>query len=291
VLYCLTRRQLGRSLIASSTSSARIGVVGILKLDGVHELWNNSLVQLKLLQESWIVRFKNVPEMLWMAAFHGHLHLLKSMLSSEQSADMKLYMNRGNSLNMGKTPLIVAVERDHFEVVEFLLQNGADQDIPDFALNRPCHYARSGPVATLLEYSHKLNASGRTALEVSLINGACDVANVLLSMTSLSTDHIERLFFCSTRSRTFDSIRLLSEKFKNFPIDSIRNSIGNSLLMESVRHGSYEVFKFLTAHGDYLDFSIFNLENQTIMDISSTSPNVGISRYLEKQYKNLYCEK
>lgn len=281
-IYSLTRKQLGTVLL---NQSSRIGIVGILKLDGVHEIWNEILVKLKFYQESWIQKYENDSKFIWPCAFYGHFDLLKRILERYKEGN---YVNRCGCLKSGKTPFIVAVERDHKEIVELLMSKGADQDIPDFTLNRPIHLVKSEEVANLLEYNDKENASGLTAIESAIINQRIDVIKVFIYKTKLD---IERLLFAATVSNSDKSISYLLRRRRNTfdsdDADYIINSKGNDLLMQSVQNGAYEVFKYLKAQKFEINYERRNNENENIMQISRRVGNIGISRYLEKKFRLL----
>lgn len=265
-IYALTRKQLGSVLI---NQISRIGIVGILKLDGVYEIWNEIIEDLKILKDSWIQKYENDPKFIWPCAFYGHIDLLNRI-----TTDPKMFINQG-CFKTGKTPLIVAVERDHFECVKWLIENGADEDIPDFTLNRPFHLCKSKAVASLLKYTDKENASGLTAIETAIINQRIEVIEVFLEKTKIDS---KRLFHAATIPNSDKSISFLFKKLKinHNPMD---------LLMKTVQNGSYEVFKFFITKKVEIDYETKNSDDENILELSKRLGNVGISRYLEKDYK------
>jgi ribosomal protein L30E len=272
IIYASTRKQLGGALL---NQSSRIGIVGILKLDGVYEIWNEIKEELKELQNSWIQKFENDPKLIWSCAFYGHFDLLKRIMENCKERN-GLYINQA-CFKTGKTPLLVSVERDHLEVVKLLIENGADPDIPDFTLNRPIHLCKSEAMANLLEYIDKENASGFTAIESAVINQNIDVIKVFISKTKIDP---KRLLFAATIP---NSDKPISYLLKNQKFDTINHM---DLLMKSVQNGSYEVFKFLISQKREIDYERRNSDDETILEISKRVGNIGISRYLGKDFNN-----
>ena len=76
VIYCLNRKQLGTALL---NQTSRIGIVGILKLDGVQEVWIEIMEIWKSFCCSWIEKYEKDCLYLWTASFYGHTDLLKRM--------------------------------------------------------------------------------------------------------------------------------------------------------------------------------------------------------------------
>lgn len=272
IIYCLTRKQLGATLL---NQSSRIGIVGVLKLDGVHEFFNEILDQLKILQESWIKRYESNASVLD-CTFYGHLDLLQRKFELNEQ-DLIGGVNVG-CFKTGMSPLMIAVDRDHLKIVQFLIEKcNADQDIPDFALNRPFHLVKSLEVAKLLNACDKKNAAGLFPIEVAIINERIEVLSVLLE--SIADD---KVLLASTRCKSDKSIRFLHNKLG---IDM--NLKGNFLLTEAVENGSYEVFKYLIGSKIEIDFTILNGRNENIIDIARRVGNVGILRYLKKHVKEI----
>lgn len=195
---------------------------------------------------------------------------------------MNLFIN-GGIFSTGKTPLFVAVERDHYNFVALLIDVGADQDIPDFKLNKPIHVIQSERIASLLEYNDKTNASGLTAIESVIKNQRIEVIEVFIDNTKMS---LEKLFFAATVSNSSKVISFLFNNLTLVDFNHVTNEKGNDLMMQAVGNGSYEVFKFLIAKKFSIDYRRRNIDNENITDISKRIVNVGIFRYLEKEFKN-----
>lgn len=278
-IYSLTRKQLGAALLNSST---RIGIVGLLKLDGVNETWNEITVEWEKLKASWSLKYEADCDCIWKCCYYGHVDILKKIYTATKGDQFKVIVNRG-CFQTGRTPLFVSVQRDHYEIVKFLLEETcADEDIPDFSLNRPAHVVSSGRIAELLKFTSKPNAAGLTPIEVAIVNGHIDVIKTFLKQSEIPN---VKLLFTATRSRTDKSIKFLLDKFK-FDYGNLKaeqNEEGNSLLMESVNRDSYEVYKYLIAAGFEIDFSMTNVNNENILEIAQRTGNKGILRHLQSR--------
>lgn len=296
-IFCSTRKQLGNALISDS---ARIGIIGILKFDGVFEVWNQIIEDLKNLKDSWIERAVTVNDnddlhkSIWWSSYHGHIEVLEKLNETNQDK-FKSQINRGDPEFMGKTPLIVSVERNHVETIKFLLDKGADQDIPDFAMNRPVHLIKSAEIAEIFDFSNSAvllikNAAGFTAIEMAIVTENLDVLQVIFEKNShLIEDRKNKHLFLSARNRNFKVMNFLLNKYfeNNLFEKELNPDNGNSLLMESVQNNSYEVFKYLVSKTT-INFDYVNYNNETIWDIcqNNQNQNIGITRYLEKRKRN-----
>ena len=147
----------------------------------------------------------------------------------------------------------------------------------------PIHLVKSEKIASLLDYSDKENASGYTAIETAIINQSIEVVQVFIDKTKIKP---ERLLFAATITNSDKSIKFLVKTLCSVDLNTIRNSKGNDLFMQTVENGSYEVFKFLISQKMRIDYEKKNKNEENIMEISKRVPNVGIQRYLEKHYEN-----
>lgn len=262
VIYCLSRKQLGTALL---NPTSRIGIVGILKFDGVYEAWNAVFEQWKELCVCWISKYE--CDSLWIASFYGHSHLLKRMKEHDPSNFSK-NLNQGNVEYYGRTPLIVAVERDHYDTAKFLIESGADEDIPDFALNRPIHLVKSGKMSEILKYSEKANSSGLSAIEFALETLRIDALHVFIKNEIKVS--LEKLLDAAVKAKSDKSIDFIARHY-------VIRSFNGDLLMKAVQNGSYEVFKYLISKSCPIP--------ENCLQVARSVGNVGILRYLEKHNK------
>ena len=263
MIYSLNRKQLGTALL---NPTSRVGIVGILKLDGVYEAWNEILEQWTTLRCSWNDKYETDCAHLWSAAYYGHVDLLGRM-KTRNPAGFTKNLNQGRIDYLGRTGLAVAVERDNYATVKFLIESGADEDIPDFALNRPLHLVKSGKVAELLKYNENLNASGLTAIEIALEAHRLDVIKVFIK--NGTNVPLEKLLEAAVKAKSTGPIDFLARYYviKEFEGDLLRKSIEN---------GSYEVFKYLIGKKCPIP--------EDCLKLARLVGNVGILRYLEKKH-------
>ena len=91
----------------------------------------------------------------------------------------------------GDTPLHLASQNGHFEVVEVLLRNNADANIRNASCKTPLHIAAemgyAEIVKAMIDHEGEVNAvdrNGDTALHLAASNGHSAVVNVLLNQTT-----------------------------------------------------------------------------------------------------------
>lgn len=118
------------------------------------------------------------------AAYEGDLEKVKEIIERDP-----------NQINVqeseGFTPLHLASSKGHIEIVEFLLNHGADTELEIFNGDTPllvaARYARYGQyetLKTLLEHGAKVNhkdETGRTALHDAAMYSGKEVINLLIS--------------------------------------------------------------------------------------------------------------
>jgi len=119
------------------------------------------------------------------AAYEGDLKKVKEIIDRDP-----------NQINVqdvqGFTPLHLASSKGHIEIVEFLLNHGADTELEIFNGETPlmvaARYARNGQqyetIKTLLEHGAKVNHKdkhGRTALHDAAMYSGKEIINLLIS--------------------------------------------------------------------------------------------------------------
>ncbi len=118
------------------------------------------------------------------AAYKGDLEKVKKIIERNPSQ-----INVQD--NLGYTPLHLASGKGHIEIVEFLLNHGADIELEIFIGDTPlllaARYARDGQyetIKTLLEHGAKVNhkdEDGRTALHKAAAYSGKEIMNLLIS--------------------------------------------------------------------------------------------------------------
>ena len=150
----------------------------------IHWAVRTGLVELV---EMWIQHHANVDA----ADVYGNRPLHEAVCHGLNV--VQLLVHRGAKVNVqnvdGKTPLHVAIERKHSDVVEFLLKAVADVGLTDIWRNTPLHYLTAGQlqcgeheyvVTQTNEHQHLLirNAVGVTALSSMAANGMSNAGRV-----------------------------------------------------------------------------------------------------------------
>ena len=265
--------------------SAKVSVVGLRHFDGVEEKWKHIQDLVKRLRNEWIESMGLAKDyvngfgqsLTWLCAFYGHDAVF------DRLGNAVCNINRVNPLD-GSTPLMVAVQRSHVNVVRNLLTLKADQHIPDFSLNLPLHMVQDSVIAKLLDYHEKKNASGLTALESSVTHGVISVTEVLLERAQ-DVSFTKLLFLgCHCKSSKMIQFLLSRKCVSQADLLSLRDEQGNTLLMRTVTLSNYELFKFVGSllGWDNIEWNHSNFDGNDIFKLSATINNVGIQRKLEK---------
>jgi len=118
------------------------------------------------------------------AAYKGDLEKVKEIIDRNPNQ-----INVQDELDF--TPLHLASSKGHIEIVEFLLNHGADMELEIFDGETPlmlaaqhARHRRYETIKTLLEHGAKVNHKdevGRTALHYAAMNSGMDVMNLLIS--------------------------------------------------------------------------------------------------------------
>ncbi|CAG2252313.1 unnamed protein product [Mytilus edulis] len=141
------------------------------------------------------------------AARRGHINICEALL------DANAFINETTS-SVQQTPLLLAIENDHTELVEFLLLNGADVQIADNVNITPLYAAIKGQNVYMVD---------------KLIQAGCDI-NIG------SQDHAP--IFLSARLGRLDIVKILSQAGCDI---NIANKYGVTPLYESVHKGHFPV--------------------------------------------------
>lgn len=129
--------------------------------------------------------------LMW-AAVKGHLPIVQSTIERFHAG-----VNLQNAL--GETALFLAVREGHVEVVKYLLQNGADPNMPSlsdegmFPLHVAAAFGRLDLVRLLVQYGAWVECEsleGETPLHVSVRENNSDIVAWLLKEAHADPDHV-----------------------------------------------------------------------------------------------------
>lgn len=128
-------------------------------------------------------KFEN--QMLWTAAKTADLNLLKKYVKSWWFYEVEEKINAKDSNDC--TPLLLAVQQGHFEIVQYLLSHKANPLLIDTLNYSPLHWAAkkgyTAIAAALLQAGAIVNAGGeygRTPLHMAAHNGHVEIVSLLL---------------------------------------------------------------------------------------------------------------
>lgn len=145
VVFALSRRNLGEAL----KQKVPVSVVGIARGDGAEQDLAKMVELSKPLKQQWIDAFCKFPDVangfgelpLHVAALFGHIECVEALLLARPSTLNATTTTGGRNA----TPLILAAERGHANILTFLLSKGADTTIAD----------KNGHVAIDCAYIHR----------------------------------------------------------------------------------------------------------------------------------------
>ena len=171
------------SYLSSHDMRLHFGVGTNTTVDRLELRWQSGVVQvfegLPINQEHVISEFLNTSEgILFKAAWTGDVTTLRNTNADVNAKDA-----------LGRTPLGIAAEKGHAEVVKFLIENGAEVNITDSSDNTPLIFIihKTGNLEIterLLERGAIVNAqnrTGETALMYAAWRGHSEIVRLLLA--------------------------------------------------------------------------------------------------------------
>nr|XP_057929949.1 ankyrin repeat and SOCS box protein 2-like [Doryrhamphus excisus] len=185
----------------------------------------------------------------WMAIHQAVLFDQEACLRILLSAQRGMVNKR---TDRGETALLVAVGREHYQCAQFLLENGADPDMPnqdqETPLYKACEKNNPALVALLLNHGAAINTQcfqGWTALQEAACRNNVEICQMLLkggAKHSLSNIYGITPLFTAAQSGQVDTLRLLVKHGADI---NSQASDGATALYEASKNVHEEIVKFL----------------------------------------------
>ncbi|RZF34644.1 hypothetical protein LSTR_LSTR012726 [Laodelphax striatellus] len=211
-------------------------------------------------------------ELLLHSARNGDIVTLESLLRSQSEGRIKLDVNcKGKTKsNMGWTPLHLASYFGHKNVVQRLLDAGADIDAVNDAGDTPLHKAafigREDLVLLLLEKNADVNVrngEGRTPRDVC--RDGLDAGKLLWAAERTDMRKREERLLAAARDGQLDVLKNLLKDERAPSINCVDNQ-GNSCLHCAAYRGHKEAAILLLQNG--IDTTIKNVRGQTALQLA-----------------------
>ncbi|CAG9136805.1 unnamed protein product [Plutella xylostella] len=213
-------------------------------------------------------------ESLLYSARHGELSVVKAMLEAREEGKLTLDINcKGQSKsNLGWTPLHLATYFGHADVVQALLEAGADVDevneTGDTALHKACFIGNEELVILLLNHKadvNIMNGEGRTPSEVCKTG---DVRRLVDAAARAERLRGERALLTAAREGNIEDIQqLLSGPYP--PNINCVDAVGNSSLHCAAYRGHARVAVLLLQNG--VDTTVRNNSGQLAVELAKDS--------------------
>ncbi|XP_073993554.1 oxysterol-binding protein-related protein 1 isoform X3 [Rhodnius prolixus] len=211
-------------------------------------------------------------EMLLHASRNGDVTLVQDLISASNEGKIELDINcKGISKsNLGWTPLHLASYFGHRDVVELLLDSGAEidavNDAGDTALHKAAFIGREDLVLLLVERNADVNVrngEGRTAREVGAEGG--DTKKLLAAAERTDLRRKEEAFLSAARNGQLDVISNMLKSERPPNINCI-DSLGNTSLHCAAYRGHKETAVLLLQNG--IDSTIRNIRGHTALELA-----------------------
>nr|XP_024214050.1 oxysterol-binding protein-related protein 1-like [Halyomorpha halys] len=213
-------------------------------------------------------------ELLLQGSRNGDINLVKEIIEASKEGKLTVDVNcKGKSKsNLGWTPLHLATYFGHKEVIELLIEAGADinavNDAGDTALHKASFIGREDLVLLLVEKNADVNirnGEGRTAKEVGV--EGCDAVKLLAAAERTDLRRKEEALLSAARNGDLTAINTI--KWERPPNINCTDSMGNTALHCASYRGHKEAAVLLLQNG--INSTIRNNRGQTATDLAKDS--------------------
>ncbi|KAI5636717.1 ankyrin repeats (many copies) domain-containing protein [Phthorimaea operculella] len=210
-------------------------------------------------------------ESLLYSARHGELKVVKALLEARKEGKLTLDINcKGQSKsNLGWTPLQLATYFGHVDVVEALLEAGADvdevNDNGDTALHKASFIGNEELVILLVNHKadvNIMNGEGRTALDVCKTR---DVQRLLEAAQKSERKERERKLLNAAKDGRIEEVQELLNS-PNSPSINCADAQGNTCLHCAAYRGHARLAVLLLQNG--VDTTLRNNSGQLAIDLA-----------------------
>ncbi|WP_188153322.1 ankyrin repeat domain-containing protein [Wolbachia endosymbiont of Pentalonia nigronervosa] len=182
---------------------------------------------------------------------------LDNVISLEENVDV--------TDNLGRTAVHYAAQEGYEEIVDALINNGADIRKPDelgkTALHYAARYNRGEQVVSCLlekakDYINNKDKNGRTAVYYAAQQGNWDIVDRILTEKGASVEGLnaKKLLFHYTYTGVLNGIeKVVEDRKKEINVTAIKDSHDNTLLHIAARKGHFTVVEFLLKEGADVD--------------------------------------
>ncbi|VDH90165.1 Hypothetical predicted protein [Mytilus galloprovincialis] len=212
-----------------------------------------------------LIWFDQTP--LCLSIRRGHIKLTKNLIKNGEDVNLTVEEKGTNddaSLSMiiryGYTPLFVACQRKYYEIVDMLLERGANLNK---ALYDACIEGYLDTVKFLRQKGANVNSIGRfgqTVLYGACIGGYSTIVKYLISQGSVIDTKVKRASFLDEHTCLHASYLSDNHNIVHFlinigaSVDTVGN-FGRTMLHTSCRDGNYEIVKILIDKEAYINSS------------------------------------
>lgn len=179
------------------------------------------------------------------AAWFGHVACLTALISVQPGMVNK-------RAHRGESPLLVAINREHPDCAQVLLDNGADPDTmnneKETPLYKACERSNAALVAMLLNYGAAVNLhciQGWTALQEAVVRNNVEICAMLLKAgAKINATNMYGItpLFSAAQTGSMDTLRFLIQHGADI---NTQAADGNTALMEAAKNRHEEVVEFL----------------------------------------------